>query len=243
MIEKLPFTININAIRNDLKEIQKFPITWQAKEFGYNNFGGWSVLSRTGSCEDGWEVGVESCEGKNFNWTLAKYLNISHPFEHSKKTPACIGEIDRIISFLEENGFYPRRARVTVLKANSSSIIHSDAPPDVYMCRIHVPIITNSKCIHWSEGQDHHMPADGSIYMLPVNVVHQIRNDSDEDRYHLIMDAYDTKKFTSTMRYSENIRHLKYLARLYRESIDNARLTIFHKAIYFIGKEIYKWRT
>jgi len=243
MIEKLPFKVDINAMRDALHIIKQMPITMQAKEFGYNNFGGWSVLSREGTCEDGWQVGEENCEGKEYNWTLAKYLNLSHAFEHANKTPACIGEIDRIITLLEENRFYPRRARVTVLKANSSSIVHADAPSDVYMCRIHIPLITNPKCIHWTENGESHMPADGSVYMLPVNVLHQIRNDSDEDRYHLIMDAYDTRKFTRTMRYSGSMKSIEYLARLHRDGIDNAKLTIVHKLIYYIGKQIYKWRT
>jgi hypothetical protein len=78
---------------------------------------------------------------------------------------------------------------------------------------------------------------------LPVNVLHQIRNDSNEDRYHLIMDAYDTRKFTRTMRYTGSIRSIEYLAKLYREGIDSAKLTIIHKLIYYIGKKIHKWRT
>jgi hypothetical protein len=244
MIEILPFKVDVNQIRNELRKIKFLSITWQAKEYGYNNFGGWSVLSRKGTCQDGWEVGVEQCEGKNFNYKLAKFLDISHPFEHINKTPACIGEINKIIDLLEANGFYPRRARITVLKSGTKSITHSDAPPETYMCRIHIPIITNEKCIHWTiDDGDNHMPANGSVYMLPVNTVHQIINDSHEDRYHLIMDAYDTQHFTKTMRYHNDIKFIEQEAKLFRENMDKANLTIFHKLLYTIGRKFYKWLT
>ena len=52
------------------------------------------------------------------------------------------------------------------------------------------------------------MPADGSVYMLWVNCMHQIRNDSDEDRYHIICDAYDTQGITENFRYKQNINRL-----------------------------------
>lgn len=245
MFEILQFKVNVDLIKDDLEKIKTLPITWQAKEYGYSNFGGWSVLSRTGDYKDGWEVGIEQCENKPYKYHLAKYLNISHPFEHNKKTIACIGEIDNIINILEENGFYPRRARIALIKANTHSIVHVDNPwdnlVDNYSCRIHVPIITNEKCIHWTEHGRFHMKADGSVYILSVNNLHQIQNDWDKDRYHLIIDAYDTRGISTTLKFNDNITKLKDSAKKFRDKIDNTNLTSFHKLIFYFGKMVYKF--
>lgn len=246
MIEKLPFSVDINALQKDLVEVRKIPITLQGKEYGYSNFGGWSVLSRTGTCDDGWEVGIEQCENKSYKYFLAKHLKISHPFEHINPTPACIGEIKKIIDILDTHGFYPRRARITMIKAHTFSIVHIDNawPGDNlngnYMCRVHVPIITDKKCTHWTEQGEFHMPADGSVYMLPVNNRHQIRNDSDIDRFHLIMDVYDTKGISKTMKFQDSIEKLKRSSQEFRDKINKTNLTIAHRVIFNLGKSFYK---
>ena len=69
------------------------------------------------------------------------------------------------------------------------------------------------------------MPADGSVYILWVNQWHQIRNDSDEDRYHIIMDAYDTKRITDTFKYMGDITQLEAYAKEYRKNVDEATLS------------------
>jgi len=247
MIEKLPYSIDVESMRKDLDKIKNIPITFQGKEYGYNNFGGWSVLSRTGRCEDGWEVGIDKCENKWYKYFLAKYLEISHPFEHVNPTPACIGEIKKIISVLDEQGFYPRRARITMIKAQTCSITHRDYPwssdnlDDGYMCRVHVPIITNEKCTHWAERKEYHMPADGSVYILPVNNQHQIRNNSNIDRYHLIVDVYDTRGISKTMKFNDTIQKLETSAQDYRKEIDKTTVTVFHQLLFEFGKLRYKF--
>lgn len=244
MIEKLPFQVNIEALQSDFEKIKKFPITWQGKDFGYMNFGGWSVLSRDGTCEDGWEAAAalfNYCDNKPYKYHLAQYLKISHPFEHVNKTPACFGEIERLIDFLDSQGFYPRRARISIIKANDASSVHRDAPwpednlIDNYICRIHVPIITNKKCVHWTEQKTTHMPADGSVYMMSVNNLHQAQNNSNEDRYHLIMDAYDTKGFTKTMKFTDDINKLKITSQQFRETMNQTKLNLFHKVVFFVA--------
>lgn len=247
MIEKLPYNVDIELIQKDLDEIKKIPITWQGKDYGYSNFGGWSVLSRTGKCHDGWEVGIEQCENKWYKYHLAKHLKISHPFEHINPTPACIGEIKKIIETLAIDGFYPRRARITMIKAHTCSIVHIDNawPGDNlnknYMCRVHVPIITDKRCTHWTEVKEYHMPADGSVYILPVNNRHQIRNNSDIDRYHLIMDVYDTKGISTTMKFEDTIQKLEASSQKFRQKINKTKLTFIHQIIFEIGKIIYKF--
>jgi len=201
--EKLDFKVDIEKLVSDVKKYV-FPLgnqIIQGEEYEtaqYHGFGGWSLLSRTGDWRDGWEFfhGNESPElkkvffpeGGNTNKTL-KYFNIAHSLEHKNPTQACQGEIRHVLEQLEQLGFYPRRARVSCLQAHSKSLVHKDGYRDEYMARIHIPLITNEKCIHICEGEDLHMPADGSVYIMWVNTWQQIRNDSDENRYHIIMDA------------------------------------------------------
>jgi len=70
-----------------------------------------------------------------------------------------------------------------------------------------------------------HMPADGGVWLLWVNQWHQIRNDSDEDRYHIIMDAYDTKKVTKFFNYDGDFEQQLSYVRGMREKIDSQEIT------------------
>jgi hypothetical protein len=110
-----------------------------------------------------------------------------------------VGEIKKVLDNLRELGLTPCRARVACLKAHSKSLVHRDANSSEYMTRIHIPLWTNKKSVHICQGKNLHMPADGGVWILWTNIWHQIRNDSDEDRYHIIMDAYDTKKITKNL--------------------------------------------
>jgi hypothetical protein len=244
-IERLPYGVDIDKLKLALDELKKVgPMVFQGSEFGYNNFGGWNLQSRSGKYTDGFQVGIEKCYRKywksnTFNYHLAKFLDYSHAFEHKNKTNACVGALSDVVDFLESKGFYPRRMRLTCLKPHSKSIIHRDAPSEKYLARIHIPLITNENCVHWTEHGEAHMPADGSVYMLWVNCMHQIRNDSDEDRYHIICDAYDTQGITQNFKYNGDINVLIEEAKNYRKVIDSIKINIFRKIAYTIGRELY----
>jgi hypothetical protein len=200
----------------------------------HGGFGGWSILSRTGDWKDGWEIGhvthikelkdVFYPEGKP-NYKVFKYMNLSQPFEHVNPTQACIGEIDTVIKKIDSLGFYPRRARVTVLKAGCIGDYHRDGDANTYIARIHIPIITNEECIHYCEGEKLHMPADGSVYIMWVNKMHQIQNTSKQNRYHIIMDAYDTQHITQNFKYTGNVNSFIEHAKKYREILNSITLT------------------
>jgi len=195
----------------------------------YHGFGGWSITSRTGDWRDGWDFfqndegeAMETYFPKNDdNYKALKFFNIAHSMEHKNPTQACVGEIANVVNQLEALGFYPRRIRVTRLNAGSKSLVHKDADENEYMARIHIPLITNEKCVFISEGQNLHMEP-GKAYIVWVNLWHQIRNDSDEDRYHIICDAYDTKGVTKGMKYEADITELEAHALNVRQKIDEA---------------------
>lgn len=237
-IEKLDFKVDIDRLRKEVEEkvftLGKQQI--QGEEFEtveYHGFGGWTLLSRTGDWRDGWEVYHSDDKETNdmffpngqYNYRAMKYLNVSHAFEHKNPTQGCTGYIKEVLNQLEELGFYPRRARVSCLQAHSKSLVHKDAATNNYMARIHIPLITNKKSVHICQGKSLHLPADGSVYIMWVNLWHQIRNDSDEDRYHIIMDAYDTKQITNHFKYTGNIQLMEQDAIIYRKNMDEVTLT------------------
>lgn len=195
----------------------------------YHGFGGWSITSRTGDWRDGWDF-FQNDEGEAMevyfpkndnNYKSLKFFNIAHSMEHKNPTQACVGELASIVTQLEDLGLYPRRVRVTCLKARAKSLVHKDAGDSEYMARLHIPLITNKKCVFISQGQTVHLEA-GKAYGVWVNDWHQIRNDSDEDRYHLLCDFYDTKHITKQFKYEGNIKELEDHAALVRQKIEEA---------------------
>jgi len=195
----------------------------------YHGFGGWSITSRTGDWRDGWDF-FQNDEGEAMevyfpkddnNYKSLKFFDIAHSMEHKNPTQACVGELAYIVNQMEDLGFYPRRVRVTCLKAGAKSLVHKDADENEYMARVHVPLITNKKCVFICDGQHLHMEA-GKAYAVWVNKWHQIRNDSDQDRFHLLCDFYDTKKITKQFQYQADIQELENHAQFVRQKIDEA---------------------
>lgn len=227
--EILPFSVDVQELKNYIQK-EVIPIgdpVYSTND--RNEFGGYSILSRTGHWQDGWEIGTVGAPGytlldpKRINFKAVKFLNLAHYFEHKNPTEICSGPIKELIDNVTELGFYPRRARITLLKPNSQTIPHSDGNGN-YMCRLHVPLITHEKCVHKCEGINLHMPADGKTYILKVNVLHQVFNDSPINRYHIIMDCWDTKGITQNFRYPWNIKKLEEEAEIYRKTVDSITL-------------------
>jgi hypothetical protein len=236
--EKLNYTVDIEKLKKEVRE-SVFTLgdqVVQGEEYEtpqYHGFGGWSLLSRTATWTDGWEA-IQFESGQSLESFLPtqelifkayKHFGIYHGLEHDKPTEACVGEIKKVLDDLRNMGFYPCRARVTCLKAHSKSLVHKDADSSEYMTRIHIPLWTNKKAIHICQGANLHMPADGGVWMLWTNMWHQIRNDSDEDRYHIIMDAYDTKKLTKNIRYEGDFELYHNWVRGQMEQINQIELT------------------
>ena len=238
-VKKSVFTLGVPVIQGEGFETEKFN--------GFKGFGGWSLLSKDAKWTSGWEtleppaaqskgvkIDLEKIQNSELLHSSAelelfykaqKYFNISHGSEHNKPTEACVGEIEKVLNDIREMGFYPARARITCLKAHSKTLVHKDAEEHEYMARIHIPLWTNKKCVHICQGKNLHMPADGGVWILWTNTWHQIRNDSDEDRYHIIMDAYDTKKITKTFNYNGEFEQLQNHVLSERKKIDSVELT------------------
>jgi len=55
--------------------------------------------------------------------------------------------------------------------------------------------------------------------------LHQVQNKSTENRYHIIMDAYDTQHQTDNFKYRNDINVLQNQADEYRQKMDQIQLT------------------
>ena len=227
--EKLPIEFDIEKLRKEFFDNVLAigePII-QGAEYG-SKFGGWSVLSSNGSWKNGMTGGQAAFNNGKVDYETAYKLGINHEFNFGVKTELCTNYINEVIDTINEMGLYPKRARFTVLKAGGESTIHKDTlKTEHYAVRIHIPIVTNEKCVHILYDNDKneldriHMPADGSAYILKVNEYHQIKNESSHDRYHLLMNAWDTAGVTKNFRF-DKIKKLKMEANIFQSYLDIA---------------------
>ncbi len=88
------------------------------------------------------------------------------------------------------------------MEAGGGTCWHYDGTEDVYAVRLHIPIITNNQCFFATRNESYHLPADGSAYVLRVNVEHCAHNFGSEDRYHLVMNMWDVNGVTRFNRYT-----------------------------------------
>ena len=228
-VERLKFRVKTKQLVEALHD-QVFPLgemLVQGYKFGLNYFRGYSVQSHTGSWKDGFEYSPTVYDNAgNFLPKVAKFVEYVNPMEQDRKTEACVGPFSDIIDFFDQNGFYPRNARITCMMPNSETHTHHDGLPDPsYGARVHIPLITNDKCMHHSELGNFHMEADGTVYVIPVNINHKAVNHSNEKRFHLLLDVYDTNHVTDCFKYHGDVNKLLEKAEWEREQINNAVLT------------------
>ena len=195
--EKIKIDFDISAIKNHLSSnVLPLPPMMVSESFG-----GWSVYSSNGNYQDGWAKG-QLIYDENFmpGSTIeekAIHLGIKRSSEYVIETEICTGPLRDLMNLIKSYGLSPRRARLSLLKANSASSLHQDAPHDVYSVRLHIPILTNDQCYFLAKGAKEHFPADGkTAYFIFVNRPHQVVNHGLSDRIHLIMDVTDNSNFT-----------------------------------------------
>ncbi len=141
------------------------------------NYVGWAVTSRYGSLTDG----VQRIDPK------------SGGIRGRKPTEICSGALQETMQRLEARPLKPYRVRVMKL-VNDGAVMgwHTDSDKETW--RLHIPIITNpSAFFEWklADGriESVHLPADGSAWLVRVDVTHRAVNRSTEpsERVHLLM--------------------------------------------------------
>lgn len=73
------------------------------------------------------------------------------------------------------------RTRVMVLKPKRCYTYHRDLTK-----RIHIPVVTNDKCMFIIDDIVHRYPADGNYYEVDTTLPHTALNGSREDRIHIV---------------------------------------------------------
>jgi len=138
---------------------------------------GWSVTSRDGTLADG----------------IRRISPNQAGTRGIMPTEVCTGYLAEVMDGLHDYGLRPYRARIMQLESEGGEMpLHSDATKETW--RLHVPIITNANCFfEWQRAdgsiESVHLPADGSVWLVRVDVTHRAVNRSDEpsNRVHLLM--------------------------------------------------------
>ncbi len=184
--ERLDLGFDVEAIRAQvLAHVVSLPAAWQT-----NVYGGWSVLSQSGSYMDGWQQGHRAFRADGSRDPAV--AGAIHEQRFVTPTEICVGPLAAAIARITGLGFQPYRARIAVLKAGSSSSRHRDDVDGAYRVRLHIPIITNPGCAFVTDHGEIHMPADGAAYLVNVAQWHTVVNRGTADRYHLYMGVIDT---------------------------------------------------
>ncbi|MBB5445335.1 MULTISPECIES: aspartyl/asparaginyl beta-hydroxylase domain-containing protein [unclassified Paraburkholderia] len=170
------FKTDPEALRTHfVEQIQKMPSTpYRDNRVDYV---GWAVTSRDGTMGDG--IQRISSGGPGVRGVIP--------------TAACGGCLTQVIETLRRGGLAPYRARIMQLESEGDEMpLHKDSDKETW--RLHIPIITNPNCFfEWQRAdgsiESVHLPADGSAWLVRVDVNHRAVNRSNEasQRVHLLM--------------------------------------------------------
>lgn len=138
---------------------------------------GWAITSRDGSVADGVRRISTNTKGPR----------------GVQPTGACTGYLAEVMKTVEAHGLNPYRVRIMQLESEGDEMPwHTDASRVAW--RLHVPIITNPNSLfEWRRAdgsvESVHLPADGSAWLVRVDVEHRAVNRSSEpsERVHLLM--------------------------------------------------------
>jgi hypothetical protein len=190
MIIKLDFKININELKNYLDFVKNFSPPFMKKN---GPWGGWSITSSNGEIYDGWQTGEKAYAESSSEEEKKAIVDFFNKSDFSKPTPIYNEFIASLINEIlqEVPDLKLSRIRIAVLKPHpeSEAYWHKDSD-GAQVFRLHIPIETNDQCFFDYQNERHHLKADGSLYLIDVGKIHRAVNNSSEDRFHIIADAY-----------------------------------------------------
>ena len=190
----------LRGLKFDIGALQEFFVnsvaTTPARQYQDNNenYDGWAVTSRDGSVTDY----ITKRDGMRQPKT-----GKPHPLARIPKlkatvpTALCEGAVKDAMKAIEDHGLVSFRARLLRLKTASYSMgFHMDGLGGRETWRLHVPIFTSPESFFQWRAEDGemtqvHMPADGSGYLvrvdLPHRAVYNVVEPLETGRVHLIM--------------------------------------------------------
>lgn len=191
------------SYRTDLPRLQEFfrqQVKPLKKQYQGNKtwHGGWSIQSNTGEINDGWQPGgaliTKNTEGELL-LDKAKHAEMfSAGTDFRTPTPLYQGIAEEMIMGLDSTGFTAKRTRFSELEVGGVDSWHRDNTHKPTW-RGHIVVDTNPDCYFWwisSDGKQmvkRHIPADGYLYMVRVDVQHRISNHGSTDRIHVLTDS------------------------------------------------------
>ena len=188
------YELSIEPIRDDLSHLasyldsMNFQLLTQIAPYKNNNI--WTALSLHGygsNPSDIYKPGFVKSDvyiGSKLEWTSLANEPVMSPIREIISRLPCQFE----------------RIRFMKLAAGKSLRKHNDnIDPDIEnkkIVRIHVPIRTNNEVVFTMYDNDEHEKGEGlnlklgHFYYLDVTKPHSVSNNSNEDRYHLVVDCY-----------------------------------------------------
>ena len=188
------YELSIEPIRDDLSHLasyldsMNFQLLTQIAPYKNNNI--WTALSLHGygpNPSDIYKPGFVKSDiniGSKLEWTSLANEPVMSPIREIISRLPCQFE----------------RIRFMKLAAGKSLRKHNDnIDPDIEnkkIVRIHVPIRTNSEVVFTMYDNDEDEKGEwlnlkvGHFYYLDVTKPHSVSNNSNEDRYHLVVDCY-----------------------------------------------------
>lgn len=119
-----------------------------------------------------------------------RYVPEADDLNYGARTELVQGEIAKVFDLFSSR---ITRARLAYLAAGHEIKPHFDYDPS-YVCRFHIPILTDPDVKMFVERQGHiheqHLPADGRVYFFNAGFKHWVKNQSQRDRVHLIIDVH-----------------------------------------------------
>lgn len=195
---KTDFTIDLNELRHFFKShVSSLTKTYQGIK---DNHGGWSIQSNTGEVADGWQTGSYVFDQTETGLVMNKErFKEMFPYGNKFVTPTklCQGIMENLIKDqLPAYNFIPKRTRFAELEANSQDIWHIDTPdaPPGGAWRGHIVLYTNDDSVFCWKTEDgnivsFHIPADGHLYLVRVDIEHTVMNYGLTNRVHLLTDS------------------------------------------------------
>jgi hypothetical protein len=125
-----------------------------------------------------------------FLWTTDIF---NKPIQFFNQTEEVWFKIKKFVDLLEK--FYNGKAVIVMLTKvlpEKQITPHCDCEDLVFIHRCHIPVFTNPKVKFTVSGVDHYLKS-GNIYELSNTEIHGVKNESSNDRIHLMIDILPSK--------------------------------------------------
>jgi hypothetical protein len=134
-------------------------------------------------------------EHRHENWADYGYATAADAAKDFKWTDAA-KECPTIMQFL--NTIFPSkkfgRVRLMLIEAGGYIGMHNDSESRIYLTEnINIPLNNPKECLwHWGDGHPDLFMEPGGVYAMNITYDHSVTNNSNLDRYHLIVARHDS---------------------------------------------------